>query len=317
KGHPIGAITLGRTRVAPFDDKQVALVESFADQAVIAIENTRLFEAEQARTKELTESLEYQTAMADVLGIISRSPSNLQPVLDAIAASARRLCAASDAVIERLEDDRFYSAACSGPQMRGLVRLQLPLTRQFPGGRAVLDRKAVIIEDIGLVAESEYPDTLDLLKLNTIHSVAEVPLLSEGRPLGSLAILRAEVRPFTNKEIAMLESFARQAVIAIENARLFEAEKTRTKEVEAKSAELHESLEYQTATSEVLSVISRSPNDLQPVFDTIARIAQRLCQAEHAFVLQRGEGGYRLVAANDAVPDWVTALKANPLLPDR
>src|SRR5262249_4802239 len=110
-GEPIGAILIARAKVGPFDIGHIELLKTFADQAVIAIENTRLFEAEQARTKELTESLEYQTAMADVLGIISRSPSNLQPVLDAITASARRLCAASDAVIERLEADRFYNAA--------------------------------------------------------------------------------------------------------------------------------------------------------------------------------------------------------------
>ena len=162
-------------------------------------------------------------------------------------------------MIERLEADRFYNAAHSGTQMKGLVGLPLPLTRQFPGGRAVLDRKAVIIDDIGLVAESEYPDTLDLLKLNTIHSVAEVPLLSEGRPLGSLAILRAEVRPFTNKEIAILESFASQAAVAIENTRLFE-------EVQARTKDLTQALEQQTATSEVLGVISSSPGELQPVF---------------------------------------------------
>src|SRR5262249_38426650 len=306
KGHPIGAITLGRTRVAPFDDKQVALVESFADQAVIAIENTRLFEAEQARTKELTESLEYQTAMADVLGIISRSPSNLQPVLDAIAASARRLCAASDAVIERLEADRFYNAAHSGTQMKGLVGLPLPLTRQFPGGRAVLDRKPVIIDDIGLVAESEYPDTLDLLKLNTIHSVAEVPLLSEGRPLGSLAILRAEVRPFTNKEVTMLETFADQAVIAIQNARLFEAEQART-------GELQEALEYQTATSKVLELIGRLPGALEPVFQAMLEHATRLCDAKFGIVFEAVDGGFRALATRGApkeFADYAAAVRA-------
>jgi len=295
EGEAIGAMTIRRDEVRPFTDKQIALVKTFADQAVIAIENTRLFEAEQVRTKELTQSLEYQTAMADVLGIISRSPSNLQPVLDAIAASAKRLCAASDAVIERLEGDRFYNAAHSGTQMKGLVGLPLPLTRQFPGGRAVLDRKAVIIDDIGLVAESEYPDTLDLLKRNTIHSVAEVPLLSEGRPLGSLAILRAEVRPFTNKEVAMLESFASQAVIAIENARLFEAE-------QASKCELTEALEQQTATADVLKVISRSALDVQKVLDALVESAARLCDAHDAAILQVFGDSLRLVAHHGQIP---------------
>jgi signal transduction histidine kinase len=305
-GNAIGVINVRRAECRPFSDRQIDLLKTFADQAVIAIENTRLFEAEQARTKELAESLEYQTAMADVLGIISRSPSNLQPVLDAIAASARRLCAASDAVIERLEDDRFYNAAHSGTQMKGLVGLPLPLTRQFPGGRAVLDRKAVIIDDIGLVAESEYPDTLNLLKLNTIHSVAEVPLLSEGRPLGSLAILRAEVRPFTNKEVTMLETFADQAVIAIENARLFEAEQARTRE-------LQQALEYQTATSKVLELIGRLPGTLEPVFQAMLDHATRLCDAKFGILFEAVDGGFRALATRGApkeFADYAAAVRA-------
>ena len=305
-GVPSGVIVLTRQEVLPFTDKQIEMVTTFADQAVIAIENARLFEAEQARTKELTESLEYQTALADVLSIISRSPSNLQPVLDAIAASARRLCAASDALIERLEADRFYNAAHSGTQMKGLVGLPLPLTRQFPGGRAVLDRKAVIIDDIGLVAESEYPDTLDLLKLNTIHSVAEVPLLSKGRPLGSLAILRAEVHPFTNKEVAMLETFADQAVIAIENTRLFE-------EVQARTRELSQSLEQQTATSEVLQIISSSPGNLEPVFEAMLSNAVRVSGAKFGAMHLFGGDTFRTVAMHNAPPAFVEMRRRTPV----
>jgi len=234
----IGGISLAQREVGGFSDSDVELLKTFADQAVIAIENVRLFKELQARNRDLSETLDRQSATADVLRIIAQSPTELQPVLNAIAASAMRLCAASDAVIERLEGDRFYNAAHAGAQMKGLVGLPLPLTRGFPGGRAVLDRRRVIIDDVHLVAESEYPDSLELLRLNTIHSLAEIPLLSEGKPLGSLAVLRAEVRPFTDAEVALLETFASQAVIAIENVRLFTELQEKNREVELKSHEL-------------------------------------------------------------------------------
>ena len=279
QGTVLGVLTIRRDEVHAFSDKQIALLQTFADQAVIAIENVRLFHEIQQRNAELRETLEHQTATADVLRIIAESPTELQPVLDAIAASAVRLCEASDAVIERLEGDRFYNAAHAGAQMKGLVGLPLPLTRQFPGGRAVLDRQRVIVDDIHLVAATEYPDTLELLKLNTIYSVAEIPLLSKGQPLGSLAVLRAEVRPFTDTEVALLETFADQAVIAIENVRLF-------KELQARNAELTESLEQQTATAEILRAISESTMDVQPVFEVIAENAARFCGAD-----RRAESG--------------------------
>jgi GAF domain-containing protein len=265
EGVPVGVICAFRFEVRPFPEQQIALLRTFADQAVIAIENVRLFRELEARNRDLGEALDRQTATADVLRIIAQSPTELQPVLDAIAASAVRLCAASDAVIERLEGDRFYNAAHAGSQMKGLV----PLTRGFPGGRAILDRKRIIIDDIEPIAESEYPDTLELLKLNTVRSGATIPVLSEGRPLGNLAVLRAEVRPFTDAEIALLETFASQAVIAIENVRLF-------KELESRNKDLGEALERQTATAEILRVISQAQTDVQPVFEAIADSAMRL-----------------------------------------
>src|SRR5262249_27974126 len=260
--------------------------------------NVRLFKELQTRNRDLTTALDRQTATADVLRIIAQSPTELQPVLDAIATSAVRLCAASDAVIERLEGDRLYNAAHAGSQMKGLVGLPLPLTRQFPGGRAILDRKPVILDDIHLVAQSEYPDTLELLKLNTVHSCAEIPLLSEGKPLGSLAVLRAEVRPFTDTEIALLQTFADQAVIAIENVRLF-------KELEARNRDLSEALEQQTATAEILRVISTSPTNLQPVLDTLVASAARFCGAHDALLFQPEEGNLRVVAHHGPIPAFV------------
>src|SRR5262249_26286720 len=291
----IGAIAIHRREVRPFTENQIKLLETFADQAVIAIENVRLFKELQTRNRDLTTALDRQTATADVLRIIAQSPTELQPVLDAIATSAVRLCAASDAVIERLEGDRLYNAAHEGSQMKGLVGLPLPLTRQFPGGRAILDRKPVILDDIHLVAQSEYPDTLELLKLNTIHSVAEIPLLSEGKPLGSLAVLRAEVHPFTEAEVALLNTFADQAVIAIENVRLF-------KELQDRNRQLTEALEQQTATSEILRVIANSPTDIQPVLDVVAENAARLCEANDAQICRLDGDVLRRVAVYGEIP---------------
>jgi signal transduction histidine kinase len=302
-GAPIGAITVTRRQPEPFSEGEISLLQTFADQAVIAIENVRLFKELEQRNRDLTTALDRQTATSDVLRVIAQSPTDLQPVLNAIAASAVRLCAASDAVIERLAGDRLYNAAHAGSQMKGLVGLPLPLTRQFPGGRAILDRRPIIIDDIQAVAESEYPDTLELLKLNTIHSCAEIPLLSEGKPLGSLAVLRADVRPFTDAEIALLNTFADQAVIAIENVRLF-------KELEARNRDLAQTLDQQTATSDILRVISGAHIDAQPVFDTIVQSAARLCNATVAAVF-RSDGRMVDNPANygDA-PDALAAVRA-------
>jgi two-component system, NtrC family, sensor kinase len=184
--------------------------------------------------------------------------------------------------------------------MKGLVGLPLPLTRRFPGGRAILDREPVILHDIHLVAEREYPDTLELLKLNTIHSVAEIPLLSEGKPLGSLAVLRAEVRPFSDAEVSLLKTFADQAVIAIENVRLF-------KELESRNRDL-------TATSEILQVISHSPTDIQPVFTALATSAARLCDAFDAAIHRMDGDVLRLVAHEGPIePDVLLPLEHGTL----
>ena len=281
EGAAIGALLLRRGEASPFSDKQIALLQTFADQAVIAIENVRLFKELEARNRDLTEALEQQTATSDVLRIIAQSPTELQPVLDAIASSAVRLCAASDVVIERLEGDRFYNAAHAGTQMKGLVGHPLPLTRRFPGGRAVLDRRPVIIDDIMLVAETEYPDTLELLRLNTVHSCAEIPLLSEGRSLGNLAVLRAEVRPFTDAEVALLQTFADQAVIAIENVRLF-------KELEARTQDLTRSVGELRALGEVGQAIS-STLKLPTVLSTIVARATELAAADAGVIYEYDE----------------------------
>jgi two-component system, NtrC family, sensor kinase len=310
----LGLIAVTRVDPTPFPDQLVELLKTFADQAVIAIENVRLFKELEARNRDLTTALDRQTATADVLRVIAQSPTELQPVLDAIATSAMRLCAASDAVIERLEGDRFYNAAHAGTQMKGLVGLPLPLTRRFPGGRAVLDRRRVIIDDIHLVAEQEYPDTLELLKLNTIHSVAEIPLLSEGKPVGTIAVLRVEVRPFTDAEVTLLETFADQAVIAIENVRLFTELQEKNRALTRAHSQVTEALEQQTATAEILRVISSSPTDSQPVFAALAISAARLCDAFDA-AIHRLDGDVLCLVAHEGPiePDTVLPLEHGTL----
>jgi signal transduction histidine kinase len=274
KDHPIGVITLARTRVAPFDDKQVALVESFADQAVIAIENSRLFEEVQARTRELTESLEQQTATADVLKVISRSALDVQKVLDALVESAARLCDAYDAAIFQVFGDGLRLVAHHGQIPVG--QLVVPLVRERIMGCAVIDRRTIQVAD-ALAEADEYPESRSRALQSGWRTALGVPLVRAGEAIGVIFIRRTEVRPFTERQIELVNTFADQAVIAIENTRLFKEVQTRTKE-------LQESLDRQTATSEVLGVISRSPNEAQPVLDTIVATAQRLCQAERAIV---------------------------------
>jgi len=268
--------------------------------------------------RELAEAREQQFATSAILHAISNAPSDAHSVFQKIAASAARLCDAYDAGVLQRAGDHLRLVAHHGaiPATGPIGQGTLPLTRGVLIGRAVLDRQTLHAADLQAETD-EYPEGSELARRLGHRTILAVPLIRAGEAIGAIFIRRTEARPFTDRQIDLLKTFADQAVIVIENTRLFRAEQTRIKEVESKSAELRESLEYQTATGEVLSVISRSPNDVKPVLDTIARIAQRLCQAEHAFVLQREADGYRLVAANDALPDWVSAIKSTPLLPDR
>ena len=281
EGIPLGAILIRRQEVRPFSDKQIKLLETFADQAVIAIENVRLFQ-------ELTEALEQQTATSEILGVIARSPTDIQPVLDAVAGSARRLCDATDAIIARLDGSRFIFAAHAGLNEALPNGSPVPLTRGFPGGRAVLDRTTVVVADMAEVIDSEFPETKALQQRYGYRSVVATPLLREGSAVGALAVLRTEVKPFTDKQIALLKTFADQAVIAIENVRLFQ--------------ELKESLEQQTATSEILGVIASSPTDIQPVLDVVAENAARLCDADDAVIRRLDSDVLRRAAHYGSLP---------------
>jgi GAF domain-containing protein len=311
QGEAIGALMIRRDHVEPFTQKQIDLVKTFADQAVIAIENVRLFDQVRARTHELQQSLEYQTATSEVLNVISRSPTELQPVLDVIVETAVRLCDADFGTIARERDGAFVRTGQYG-STREFKELMLnspvETTRGSITGRTLVEGKVVHILDAR--TDPEYTFRV-AQEHEEIRTGLGVPLLRGGTPIGAIALVRRTVKPFSEKQIELVTTFADQAVIAIENARLFE-------EVQARTGELTEALEYQTATSDVLSVISRSPSQAQPVLDTIVATAGRLCQSEYAFIFMRKEDGkYHLQAGHLAEPALLSYLQANPVTPSR
>ena len=296
----VGAIVMYRQEVRPFSDKQIALVQNFAAQAVIAIENTRLL-------SELRETLERQTATSEVLQVISSSPGELKPVFDTMLAKATELCDASYGTMWLRDGDVIRLVAYHGVLPESFTDVwqigsAIPDDADAPIARTIRSGEPVYVED--LREDQGYregnPIQMAAADLAGIRTLVAVPMLKENGNVGGITIYRREVRPFTDKQVALVSNFAAQAVIAIENARLL--------------SELRESLEQQTATSEVLKVISSSSGELQPVFETLLENATRLCGAKFGNLYLAEGDAFRTTAMHNVPPAFAEARRREPLV---
>ena len=311
EGHPIGTILVTRAQPGPFSERQIQLLETFAAQAVIAIENVRLFTELQARNHDLTTSLEQQTATGEILRVISGSPTDAQPVFDTIARSAVRLCRAAFAFVFRYDGTLMHVAAHHNLPTVGLeaLRRQWPMRpdRGSVPARAILDRQAIHVTDV--LDEPDYPyrTTSEALGIRTMLTV---PMLREGQPIGAIAVVSPGSRAFlgpagrAGRDVRRPGGHRHRERPAVPGAG-------------GRNRDLTESLEQQTATSEVLKVISRSTFDLQPVLETLIDSAVRLCGADLGFIYRQDGERYTVVAAHGATPEYVEITASHPITLDR
>jgi signal transduction histidine kinase/putative methionine-R-sulfoxide reductase with GAF domain len=303
----IGNIQVRRQEVQPFSDKQISLLMTFADQAVIAIENVRLFDEVQKRTQELSESLEQQTATSEVLGVISSSPGELHPVFETMLSNAVRLCEAKFGILFRFHKGVFLPVAYVGvpPALSEFFQRRGAFHAPAESPLDHLLRSNAVVHWADVAAE---PVPSNSARFGGARALIAVPMFKETNLVGAIVIYRQEVRPFTDKQIELVKSFASQAVIAIENARLLN-------ELRQRTADLSESLEQQTATSEVLRVISSSPGELQPVFEAILENATRICAAKIGILFRYENGAYSAIATLGVTPAYAEYLNRGPIQP--
>src|SRR5215813_1784297 len=279
-GELLGTVSIQRDEVRPFTDNQIALMETFADQAAIAIENARLF-------NETREALEQQTATGEILRVISQSPTDVQPVFDSIAELSVRLCDAAFSAVFKVDADHLHVVARHNFSPEGLAELErlypLPLSSELGPARCVREHTTINIADTEDNPKRS-PEGLRLARSLGYRSLIMVPMLRDDLAIGLIALAHRDTGAFSGKKIALLQTFADQAVIAIENVRLFTELQQKNEALTQAHAQVTEALEQQTATSEILRVISSSPTDAQPVFDTIVRNAVRLTGALYGVV---------------------------------